>query len=137
MRSSFGHDAFQVSMPQAYNGGGLTKVTGNVKKDIKMNSQGYKYPDRVYGHKFNAGYDKDHEKASLLKPKSVHKPIRFSNLQSQSYYQPTIVTREYQREMPPNLIRHTTRDHQTASASPGRKAEWDKAKTRFKLTSYA
>lgn len=73
-----------------------------------MNSQGYKYPDRVYGPKFNEGYNKDFPKASLLWPKGIHKGIRFSNMQSLSYYQPSIVTREYQREMPPNLIDSTT-----------------------------
>lgn len=45
-----------------------------------MNSQGFKYPDRVYGHKFNNGYKKDFERANDLKPKSVHKPLNFGNL---------------------------------------------------------
>ena len=87
-----------------------------------MNFQGYKNPDRVYGHKFNQGYDLSGiPKSSALYPKAVHKGIRFSNMQSQSYYQPSIVTRPYQREMPPNLIEQTTNEYQQAQKSPLRK----------------
>ena len=86
----------------------VVAIGGNRQKDININFQGFKYPDRVYGHKFNNGYKKDFEKANALKPKSVHKPLNFGNLQSCSYYRPTIVTREYQREMPPNPVEQTT-----------------------------
>jgi hypothetical protein len=36
---------------------------------------GFKYPDRVYGHKFNSGYKKEGPKTSALAPKLVNKPI--------------------------------------------------------------
>ena len=45
-----------------------------------MNFQGFKYPDRVYGPKFNSGYANNAPEASALNPKGVHKPIRFSNM---------------------------------------------------------
>ena len=88
---------------------GVTGLGSNLRKDININSQGFKYPDRVYGHKFNNGYKKDFPKVSNLMAKKVNKPIQFGNLQSMSYYRPTIVTREYQREAPPNLIEETTK----------------------------
>ena len=53
----------------------VTNIGGNMKKDININSQGFKYPDRVYGHKFNNGYNKEYVQANSLKPKSVHKPL--------------------------------------------------------------
>jgi hypothetical protein len=58
----------------------VTNIGGNTVKDINMNSQGFKYPDRVYGHKFNNGYKKDYSSTNGLKPKSVHKPLQFGNL---------------------------------------------------------
>ena len=67
-------------MPQVYNPSNLKNDTGSTKTDLNVNFQGYKYPDRVYGHKFNAGYNKDYPKSSALWPKSVHKGIRFSNM---------------------------------------------------------
>jgi len=73
-------------MPNVYDGINITKKTGNTQTDLNMNFQGFKYPDRVYGHKFNAGYNKDFPKASALHPKGIHKGIRFSNMQSLSYY---------------------------------------------------
>ena len=44
-------------MPQVYNPNNIVKNTGNTRKDINIAIGGYKYPDRVYGHKFNHGYD--------------------------------------------------------------------------------
>ena len=73
----------------------MVSIGGNLKRDIDINSQGFKYPDRVYGHKFNNGYKKDGVRANELHPKGVHKPLNFGNLQSLSYYKPTIVTRDY------------------------------------------
>ena len=98
---------------------------GNSKKDIDMNLQGFKYPDRIYGSKFNSGYNKVDRKAAICNgfPAQVNKPIRFGNLQSLSYYNPTIVTREYQREAPPNLVVKTTKRYQEEAGILDRKAE--------------
>ena len=73
---------------------------------------GFKYPDRTYGPKFNAFNnqgDRSNE-PSGLRPKNVNKPIKFNNMQSLNYYTPTIITRDYQREAPPNIIERYTND---------------------------
>ena len=44
-------------MPQAFNAQTIVNKTGNTKKDIGITLSGYKNPDRVYGHKYNHGYD--------------------------------------------------------------------------------
>ena len=126
-----------VNRNSAFDATGVTGLGGNLKKDINMNSQGFKYPDRVYGHKFNNGYRKDYEKSNGLKPKQVHKPLQFGNLQSLSYYRPTIVTREYQREMPPNLIEETTKLLQQEQTDSDFKQRYMKASNDQKGTTYA
>ena len=44
-------------MPQAYNTNTIVNDYGNSKKDIGINLSGFKNPDRVYGYKYNRGYD--------------------------------------------------------------------------------
>jgi hypothetical protein len=51
---------------------------GNKMKDINLAYQGYKYPDRVYGTKFNSANKQPGDTknpSSALAPKTVHKPI--------------------------------------------------------------
>jgi hypothetical protein len=58
-----------VNKQQAFDPSNVVSIGGNLKKDIEINFQGFKNPDRVYGHKFNNGYKKDYERANDLKPK--------------------------------------------------------------------
>lgn len=44
-------------MPQAYNTNTIVNEHGNTKTDIEINISGFKNPDRVYGYKFNRGYE--------------------------------------------------------------------------------
>jgi hypothetical protein len=87
------------------------------------------YPDRTYGPKFNNAVNRDakdvRNPTSALAPKKVHKPINFGNMQSLSYWKPTIVTRDYQREMPPNLVATST----LAVQNDPRKEELKRAKS--------
>ena len=64
-------------------------------------------PESTFGVKYNQSYStytKALPRASTQEKKQVTRPIVFSHMQSNSYWKPTIVTRDYQREMPPNLI---------------------------------
>ena len=79
---------------------------GSTMKDSKINFSGYKYPDRIYGPKFNSVNRQipGAKNTSALAAKEVNKPIHFGNMQSLNYHNPTIVTRNYQHNAPPNII---------------------------------
>lgn len=83
---------------------------GSTLKDTKINMSGFKYPDRIYGPKFNSVNrqgDRTNE-PSALNPKMVNKPIHYGNMHSLNYHNPTIVTRQYQYHEPPNIIDNHT-----------------------------
>lgn len=82
-----------------------------MKKDIEIAFTGFKYPERTYGQRYTKGQQNNSpiKISGFAKEKLVTKPLERVNLQSLSYYRPTIVTREYQRDLPRNIIPENTR----------------------------
>ena len=69
-------------------------------KQNTIGYSGFKYPESIYGKSNFEPRIATENMLSALVPKSVMRPINRVNLQSNSYYKPTMLTREYQNFAP-------------------------------------
>ena len=77
-----------------------------------MKKEGYSYcgfmhPDRVWSKKEDPNVQARYSKLGF---KQVNKPLERVNVQSMSYYKPTVLTRNYQHDMPQNMLQTSTEE---------------------------